>query len=62
MESERKVCTKPETCLIPSFIADKDDEGSVVFLDIVIDQNWYSRVQLFAHSEKVGAKIFHASA
>ena len=45
-----------DTYLVPSLITNKNDKGSVVFLDIVIDQNWYSRIQLLAHSEKQAPK------
>ena len=47
VESRRGV----EAYLISSFVTNKNHKGSVVFLDIIIDQNWYSRIQLLAHNE-----------
>ena len=35
--------------LVPALVADENDEGSVVLLDIVVDENRNSGIQLFSH-------------
>ena len=37
------------TYLVSSLVSHKDNERAVVFLDIVVDQYRYSRVELFSH-------------
>lgn len=38
-----------QTYLVSTLITDKDNKRPVVFLDIIVNENWYSRVELFAH-------------
>jgi hypothetical protein len=43
---KRVKCT---TNLIPALVPHQDYEGSMIFLNIVVNEDWYPRVQLFAH-------------
>jgi len=40
--------------LVSTFVANKDDERSMILLNIVVNENRYSRVKLFAHKAKMG--------
>ena len=40
----------PTTYLVPSSVSYKHYERAMILLDIVIDQNRYARVELFAHA------------
>ena len=35
--------------LVSALVADENDEGPVIFLDIVVDEGWETRVELLAH-------------
>ena len=44
--------------MVSTFVANKDDERSMILLNIVVNENRYSRVKLFAHKAKMGLSIF----
>ena len=41
------------THLISTLVSDKDYEGTVVLLDIIVDEDWDAGVELLAHEDSL---------
>lgn len=49
--------TTRETCLVPALIAHENNERTVIFLNIIVDEDRNPRIQLFAHILKSKKKV-----